>query len=70
MSLRAVAKAMDFNNEQVLFTRLSGKTTMSVEELEKLAGVLEVEVSVLLSDPDGLLFDGRTWIRELADQAA
>lgn len=69
LSLRGIAKAMDFNNEQVLFTRLSGKSKMSVIELEKLAGILEVDVAVLLGDPSDLV--GRTsgWWSVTADQS-
>lgn len=70
MSLRAIAKAMKFNNEQVLFTRLSGKSKITAEEVARLAQILEVEVAVLFSDPDDLV--GRTsgWWSVTADQTA
>lgn len=70
LSLRAIAKEMNFNNEQVLFTRLSGKSKMSVTELERLAAILDVPIDLLLRDPSRLLGSENLWLSVTADQTA
>lgn len=68
LSLRAVSKAMGFNNEQVLYTRLSGVSRMSVTELERLADILSVSVVTLLSDPSTLIGSEKSWLPISAEQ--
>lgn len=60
--MRALSKRMGYNHEQVLYTRLSGETKMSVDELEQLAEILGVPAELLLSDPSTLLARTRAWV--------
>lgn len=70
ITMKALSEAMGYKNVQVLYTRLSGESRTDIEEVERLAEILGTTVSVLLSDPSGLLIHQSTWDRELADQAA
>jgi len=70
ITIKELSKRMGYKNEQVLYTRLSGESKLSVDELEKLAEVLDTEAATLLSDISGLLVRTRGWGTAVEAQAA
>jgi transcriptional regulator with XRE-family HTH domain len=61
LTMKELSKRMGYRNEQILYTRLSGDSKMSVDELERAAEILDVAAEVLLSDPSELLSRMRGW---------
>ncbi len=68
ISIRALSAAMGYKSEQVLHTRLSGVSKLSVDELDQLADILEVPVAVLLSDPSTLVGSNPLWSYVFPDE--
>lgn len=50
ITLKALAESLEMS-KQSFYDRLRGKTTLSVDDLDRLAEELEVPVGVLLDDP-------------------
>lgn len=73
ISMKNLAALMGWKNVQVLYTRLSGESKMSVDELDKFAEHLSTTPERLLSDPSTLLESISRWMMtsaELDAQAA
>ncbi len=66
-SIESVLDAMEMSR-QVWSKRTSGKSKFSADELERLAGVFDVTVNDLLSDPTGLLARLRAWVTAVEGQ--